>query len=289
MKISRFRLSSSCQSHCGKIPILYPFGIGKDCYLNNDKWYEVTCNDSSSGNPVPFLSSINKEVVKISLTKDNIPSFGLMRIKNPVTSLGCSNREEPSIALNVTGSPFVLTPSNTLVAVGCNNRALMTDIEPHIGGCESSCHVGPNRRVQNMSCDGYRCCQAKIPSDRLQQISIKVESLDCNGTTTSGGCNVAFLTDETYTPSSVTEPELVYEKGYATVELGWFIDRSHKVPIFGTGELCATNGTVSTTYARSNKRSCICSFGNYFERSYRSCRCNSGFNGNPYTSGCRGK
>lgn len=225
-------VSSSCQSHCGGIPITYPFGIGKDCYLNNDKWYEVTCNNSS----VPFLPSINREVVNISLpdSYNNSAALGLIRIKNQVTSLGCSNREDGRFALNVTGSPFVLTARNNLVGVGCNNRAFMTDIEPQIGGCESTCHVGPSRRVQNISCDGYRCCQAKIPSDRLQQISIEVESLDTNDTTGAGGCKVAFLTDEGYTPSNVTEPELVYPEGYATVELGWFIDMSNNVPIFGT-------------------------------------------------------
>ncbi|KFK43950.1 hypothetical protein AALP_AA1G195700 [Arabis alpina] len=233
-------ISSSCQSHCGEIPIAYPFGIGKGCYLNNDKWYEIICNKTSKS-PVPFLSSINKEVVNISLPDDFSSAFGLIRIKNPVTSFGCSNKEQLSSALNVRGSPFFLTSSNTLVAIGCNNKALMTDIEPQIGGCESTCSERGNQRRQNISCDGYRCCQAKIPSDRLQQIGIKIESIE-GYTMASGGCRVAFLTDEAYSPKNITESELFYAKGY----------------------------------------------GNYLERSYRSCRCNSGYRGNPYLSGgCR--
>ncbi|XP_018470408.1 wall-associated receptor kinase-like 22 isoform X1 [Raphanus sativus] len=278
-------VSSSCQSHCGGIPIPYPFGIGKDCYLN--KWYEITCNNNSS---VPFLPSINKEVVNISLPDNNSVPLGLVRIKNQVTSLGCSNREDGNFALNVTGSPFVLTARNTLVGVGCNNRAIMTDIEPQIGGCESTCHVGPSRRVQNISCDGYRCCQARIPSDRLQQISVQVESFDGNDTTTtSGGCKVAFLTDQGYTPSNITEPELVYPNGYATVELGWFIDMSNNVPIFGTGEICVLDVNVIVNRSYTDKR-CVCDFGNYLDRSYRSCSCNYGYSGNPYISnGCKDK
>ncbi|CAN8305031.1 unnamed protein product [Cochlearia groenlandica] len=270
-------VSSSCQSHCGGIPIPYPFGIGKDCYLNNDKWYEVVCN-SSSGNPVPLLSSINKEVVNVSLPDDSSMPFGLLRIKNQITSLGCSNRDL-NFALDVTGSPFFLASSNSLVAVGCNNKALMTDIDPQIGGCESSCYSGHSGRGQNTSCLGYRCCQAKIPSDRLQLIGIKIESLD-----TSGGCKVAFLTEDTYTPSSIVETELVYAKGYATVELGWFIDLAHNLSAYVT-EHCMKNGSIGNSV--SNTRSCICSYGNYLKRSYTSCRCNYGYRGNPYlSSGC---
>ncbi|CAL9215193.1 unnamed protein product [Arabidopsis halleri] len=191
---------SSCQSHCGGIAIPYPFGIGKDCYLDNNKWYEVICN-RTSGNPVPILNSINRELVNISLPDDSSDSFGLIRIKNPVTSSGCSNMEELSLVLNVTRSPFFLTGHNTLVAVGCNNKASMTDVKQQIGGCESTCDAGFGQRGQNTSCNGYRCCQAKIPSDRLQQIGIKIESLD----------------DEAYSPLNITEPELFYDKGYATV------------------------------------------------------------------------
>ncbi|KAG7654470.1 Wall-associated receptor kinase, partial [Arabidopsis suecica] len=245
---------SSCQSHCGGIAIPYPFGIGKDCYLNNNEWYEVICN-RTSGNPLPVLKSINRELVNISLPDDSSDVFGLTRIKNPVTSLGCSNMEEISLALNVTGSPFFLTGRNTLVAVGCNNNASMTDDKLQIGGCESTCDVGFGQRGRNRSCNGYRCCQAKILSDRLQQIGIKIESLD----------------DEAYSPLNITEPALFYDKGYGTVELGWFIDRLHNMSVDTGVCYSITEGTSGWSY----------------KRSYRSCRCNSGYRGNPYlSSGC---
>lgn len=277
---------SSCQSHCGEIAIPYPFGIGKDCYLDNNEWYEVICN-RTSGNPVPILNSINRELVNISLPDDSSDSFGLIRIKNPVTSSGCSNMEELSLVLNVTRSPFFLTGHNTLVAVGCNNKASMTDVKQQIGGCESTCDAGFGQRGQNTSCNGYRCCQAKIPSDRLQQIGIKIESLDGN-TTKSAGCRVAFLTDEAYSPLNITEPELFYDKGYATVELGWFIDRLHNMSVDTGVCYSITEGTHGWSY--SNYEACICRYGKYLERSYRSCRCNSGYRGNPYLpSGCTGK
>ncbi|VVB11558.1 unnamed protein product [Arabis nemorensis] len=75
----------SCPSDCGAIEILYPFGIGKGCYL--EKWYEINCT-SVSGKLVPFLSVVSKEVVKISLPGEfswgSAPlSYGSVRIKKP--------------------------------------------------------------------------------------------------------------------------------------------------------------------------------------------------------------
>ncbi|EFH66406.1 hypothetical protein ARALYDRAFT_471811 [Arabidopsis lyrata subsp. lyrata] len=249
------------------LTIPYPFGIGKDCYLDNNEWYEVICN-RTSGNPVPILNSINRELVNISLPDDSSDSFGLIRIKNPVTSSGCSNMEELSLVLNVTRSPFFLTGHNTLVAVGCNNKASMTDVKQQIGGCESTCDLWFGQRGQNTSCNGYRCCQAKIPSDPL--MVTQRNQLDA---------------DEAYSPLNITEPELFYDKGYATVELGWFIDRLHNMSVDTGVCYSITEGTHGWSY--SNYEACICRYGKYLERSYRSCRCNSGYRGNPYLpSGC---
>lgn len=103
--------STTCNRACGGISIPFPFGIGKDCYLNG--WYEVVCNTISSGlsdTTVPILSRINREVVNISLPDGNKP-YGVVHIKGPLTSLGCSGNsstssqglQKSSPDLNVTG------------------------------------------------------------------------------------------------------------------------------------------------------------------------------------------
>lgn len=112
-------LVSSCESHCGDVEILYPFGIGKGCYL--EKSYEIQCpNTTSSGRQIPFLSAIGKEVVYISLpTEETFLSsqssdivhyltYGLVRVKTPIISAGCLAGGEEFIEsiMNFTGYPF---------------------------------------------------------------------------------------------------------------------------------------------------------------------------------------
>lgn len=110
-------LTVSCPTHCGGIEIVYPFGVGKGCYL--EKWYEVTCNTSTSGKLAPFLSVINKEVVNFSLPTqfehyhEPFP-HGTVSIKNPITSMGCSSDEEElGSLLNLTDTPFYVSRRNT--------------------------------------------------------------------------------------------------------------------------------------------------------------------------------
>ncbi|KAL0797363.1 hypothetical protein Bca101_052537 [Brassica carinata] len=86
---------SSCPSHCGNISIPYPFGIGKGCYLN--EWFAIQCNNFTSGDRVPYLPKINKEVVNISLpepTISDVDHYGSLRIKTNITSMGCSNTSD---------------------------------------------------------------------------------------------------------------------------------------------------------------------------------------------------
>ena len=139
--------STSCNRICGGIEIPFPFGIGRrDCFLND--WYEVVCNSTTSGKSLaPFLYKINRELVSITLRSSIDSSYGVVHIKSPVTSSGCSQRPVKPLPLNLTGkgSPFFITDSNRLVSVGCDNRALITDIESQITGCESSCDGDKSR------------------------------------------------------------------------------------------------------------------------------------------------
>ncbi|KAG7654471.1 Wall-associated receptor kinase galacturonan-binding domain [Arabidopsis suecica] len=277
--------STSCNRACGGVSIPFPFGIGKDCYLNG--WYEVICNTStsgSSGTTVPFLSRINSEVVNISLP-DGKKLYGVVHIKGPVTSLGCSSSSSSSQVsemslpnLNVTGrgSPYFLTDENCLVMVGCGTKALMKDIESEILGCESSCEDSKSsEEVTNSKCDGYKCCQARIPLERPQVIGINIENT--SATRGKEGCSVAFLTNKRYAPMNVTEPEQFHAGGYAVVELGWYFDTSdsrYRNP------LGCRNMTRYSSYSSFDK--CSCEYDYFSGMSYRICYCNYGYTGNPY-------
>ncbi|XP_020867228.1 wall-associated receptor kinase-like 3 [Arabidopsis lyrata subsp. lyrata] len=280
--------STSCNRTCGGISIPFPFGIGgKDCYLNN--WYEVVCNTTTSGSSsttVPLLSRINKEVVNIYLPDGYPEPYGVVHIKGPVTSLGCSSNtsqvpQKSLSGLNVTGkgSPYFLTDENRLVAVGCGTKALMTDIESEILGCESSCEDSTSsKEVTNSICNGYKCCQARIPTERPQAMGVNIE---INNGTGGGGCKVAFLTNTRYLPSNVTEPEKFHADGYAVVELGWYFDTSDsrfRNPL-GCINLTRSNGSY---FADDN---CLCQYGYFSDINYRNCYCGNGFTGNPYIRG----
>ncbi|CAA0209946.1 unnamed protein product [Arabidopsis thaliana] len=275
--------STSCNRACGGVSIPFPFGIGKDCYLNG--WYEVICNTStsgSSGTTVPFLSRINSEVVNISLP-DGKKLYGVVHIKGPVTSLGCSSSSSSSQVSEMSlpnltgrGSPYFLTDENHLVVVGCGTKALMKDIASEILGCESSCEDSKSsEEVTNSKCDGYKCCQARIPLERPQVIGINIENT--SATRGKEGCSVAFLTNKRYAPMNVTEPEQFHAGGYAVVELGWYFDTSdsrYRNP------LGCRNMTRYSSYSSFDK--CSCEYDYFSGMSYRICYCNYGYTGNPY-------
>ncbi|KAG7586453.1 Protein kinase-like domain superfamily [Arabidopsis thaliana x Arabidopsis arenosa] len=302
---------SPCQPDCGGIEIPYPFGIGKGCYL--EKWYEVTCNTSTSGKLVPYLSAINKEVVNISLPTtlksdyDPFP-YGSVRIKTLISSKGCSsNGEELGSLLNLTDTPFYVSQRNTLIAVGCNNTASLTNVEPSIVQCKSSCgtsyqtptkdylavltcntkygyddmYCNQSSIMDEKSCNGIRCCKANLP-DRIQQtVGVRIEN-----TTTAGGCTVAFLTDEAYIFSNVSNPHRLHAKRYSTVELGWFIhteDRSF-VKSLALGCYDIKEYLNQTYNQRKNiKINCLCDFNVHLN--YTRCACPRGYQGNPYSLG----
>ncbi|KAL0799647.1 hypothetical protein Bca101_054822 [Brassica carinata] len=170
---------------------------------------------------------INRELVNISLPDDReYYSYGVVHIKGPVTSFGCSTGTSQPLTpppLNVAGqgSPYFLTDKNQLVAVGCNAKAVMTDIKSEIIGCKSTCNERASiQKVRNKICNGDKCCQTRIPEGQPQVVRVDLEIPE-GSNATEGGCKVAFLTSKMYSSLNVTEPEEFHGDGYAVLELGW--------------------------------------------------------------------
>ena len=103
----------NCSDHCGNITIPYPFGIGKDCYLEES--FDVECDETSKP-PRALLRSIKMELANITLERGAI-------VKGPVTSVESLGRQEV-LPLNLEGTPFTLY-YNYFIAVGCNTRATL--------------------------------------------------------------------------------------------------------------------------------------------------------------------
>lgn len=308
-------VSSYCLRNCGGIKIPYPFGIGMGCYLEHS--YEIECVNSSSipGKLVPFLSAIGKEVVNISspqvLASIDLED-GSVRIKNKITSKGCSSDGEEHVSLlNLTGTPFYVSRNNILIASGCNNMASLTNVEPIMVGCKSSCSATnrtaskdylaelscdkfcsrTNETIFNQKgCNGFQCCEANMPTQIQQIVGVRIDS-----TTTTGGCKVAFLTDEEYSFLNGSDPKRLHAKGTSTVNLGWFIHTSNRSYVDSLG--CQSYETMSrlkregyNAYESIYGISCYCDYNAYL--SYARCSCNDGYQGNPYLQGgggCKGE
>ncbi|CAA7013601.1 unnamed protein product [Microthlaspi erraticum] len=292
---------------------MYPFGTQAGCYLN--EWYQIECKNAT----YPFLVKMGMEVVNISLPGDySSSSFGSIRVKSPITSVGCSrNGKGSGSVLNLTGSPFFIGSGNTLVAVGCNSKASLTNIEPRKVECQLNCTTSKettfpsnsipffdktgcsnntlpytytpvcttNKGVQR-SCDGNGCCRASLPNEAQQVIGVRIESFD-HRNSTRRKCRVAFLTDEVYMPWNATKPERLFAQPLAIVRIGWVIQTKNSS--FLNLLSCKSRKEYdSSTFDIRDQTSCICNNITSYGTSYASCGCNHGFTGNPYLfDGCK--
>ncbi|KAF8107515.1 hypothetical protein N665_0120s0039 [Sinapis alba] len=316
--------SSSCQSHCGGVKIPYPFGIGKDCYM--EKSYEIKClNTTISGNLVPFLSINNKEVVNISLPVGNVNytpgspdnysiSFGSVRVKVLITSSGCGGKDPPESIMNFKGTPFFIDDVKSLIAIGCNAKVSFTHIEV---GCELTCNTSKdqpsniipfldttgcsanrlrykygNCRVhsEGKECDGNGCCKVGLSEPR-QDIGFRIESNENSTTTREENCRVAFMTDEEYTSSNATKPRELFDKGYTTLTLAWGLSKGISHHSFLSSFSCDTDYKINdgnTNNLVGPERKCICDKSTIAEITYAHCVCKRGYTGNAYDShGCQ--
>ncbi|KAJ6326150.1 hypothetical protein OIU78_013279 [Salix suchowensis] len=203
----------NCPDRCGNISIPYPFGIGKDCYM--DESFDVHCDETSTS-PRAFLRRIDMELVNITLT-------GGALVKGPVKSVESLGRHEV-LPFNLTGSPF-LQFSNYFIAVGCNTRVSLwtkNGTTEHTV-CDSICSNRTsitNIIPENGECSGQDCCQAMgFPS--LEFYNTSFESID--GKQGSDGKKLVFLADVQWFDSKIKSAQDIDNLPNTTVpvSLAW--------------------------------------------------------------------
>ncbi|KAK2987292.1 hypothetical protein RJ640_024655 [Escallonia rubra] len=169
-----------CEETCGNVTIPYPFGIGASCSANES--FIVTCNNSF-GPTVPYIRSINLQVLEISLQ-------GTIRVNSPIITSNCSDRRHSTLEMDFSRTPFSFSDTrNQFTATGCNNLALINGQDIETGGCTSYC----NSSWRPSTCYGINCCQTRIPSS-LKYIIVSLISISPENDGKS--CKRAFMVEQ---------------------------------------------------------------------------------------------
>lgn len=148
----------NCQERCGDVTIPYPFGIGKDCYLN--VWFAVNCNDSFNP-PTPYLShpELNLKLTFVSL------AYQLVTVISPM-AVYCQDHDRNRSTwkgIDLSKTPFFYSEGNALRVVGCANSVLITRQGTILAGCSSICDNSSS--VLSNGCYGINCCKTTVPSN----------------------------------------------------------------------------------------------------------------------------
>ncbi|KAG8482673.1 hypothetical protein CXB51_024343 [Gossypium anomalum] len=130
LQAAEFQEPNCGKEVCGNITIPSPFGIHSRCY-HTHPLFRVTCNQTLHGyKPFINVNGIDLEVL------DSVYSDGIL-INNPVTYINCGRRNEASVRVNLSGTPFFFSSDmNYFGSVGFGNLVNILSSEgDSLGGC----------------------------------------------------------------------------------------------------------------------------------------------------------
>ncbi|KAH9678907.1 Wall-associated receptor kinase 2 [Citrus sinensis] len=256
-----------CPNRCGDVEIPYPFGTKRGCFLNKD--FLITCNDTFNP-PKPFLGESNINVVNISIDGHlNVLQY---------TAKDCYNAKGYSVDSNlpyITLSNFTVSNTeNRFVVIGCDSYAYVRGYlreNRYRAGCMSMCDSF--EFVINGSCIGTGCCQIEIPRG-LKEIEVEAYSFNNHTNVSSfNPCTYAFVVDQSqfHFASNYLAAGGIPEQ--LPMVLDWEITTTKTCE---EAKICGLNASCDEPKDNNNTSS-----------GYH-CKCNKGYEGNPYLSdGCR--
>ncbi|XP_054823373.1 wall-associated receptor kinase 2-like isoform X2 [Prosopis cineraria] len=260
----------SCDHMCGNVSFPYPFGTRDGCFMNPK--FLVTCNSSSPEIHIPYLAGFYQLTSNISLDAGH----GEIRLSLKATRK-CEHKEgylRAPLLLDEPNTPFLISNrKNKFTVVGCRTMASIKDTveNGYEAGCLSRCQSV--KYVTNGSCSGVGCCQITFPK-ALQNytISIKLtEGDNIEDVRAFNPCSYAFLAEDG-------------SFNFSARDLGPWSDDEKSFPVVFNWAI----GTEKCARAKTNTSSYACGTNSHCHDSESGigylCKCNDGFQGNPYLS-----
>ncbi|XP_031115715.1 wall-associated receptor kinase 3-like [Ipomoea triloba] len=257
----------NCDDHCGNVSLPFPFGLTKDCYLNED--FFINCSTGIDGSPKPLLRHSDIEVRSVSVEGQLTVMKGIARKCHEEfrAFFRPLDKDVSSDVAWITLSKFYVNQTaNKFVAVGCNTIATVSGYEDERSyetGCIASCNRFGD--VVNGTCSGIGCCQMTDIPILAKNVNFTLDSMAANRNTEGVvNCSYAFV---------VKKDEFDFSSDILTRK--WEVE---KLPI--VIDWIVSNDTCSNSRSTCQGNTTCVPFEGP-DGGYR-CACEKGYEGNPY-------
>ncbi|KAM3683915.1 hypothetical protein ACJW31_11G001100 [Castanea mollissima] len=261
----------NCPEKCGNVTIPYPFGMTKDCFLNDRaRDFSIDCSNLLPGQP-PAVIGKNIRVTNISIQGE----IEILINKSSNCYYDSAERRKRQ-SLNVPSFTVSVT-KNKFVAVGCDTYAYLNgklNGSEFSTGCLSRC-----RNIQNIvddNCFGIGCCKIPIP-EGLKRVNFKAYSFNqFKDVSDFSPCSYAFIIQEDKFKFSSDNLTSLQNTESLPMVLDWAVgnERCEAAQKDKENYLCGANSTCIDLNPNSGP-------------GYR-CNCKEGYEGNPYLKdGCK--